>query len=187
MDKKEKIFESAHVLFLEKGIEKTSVREITEKAQVAKGTFYLYFENKQDLISAFIHHQLVSVINQTIQNIDKTDSDWFHQFFDQLIQVCAGSADMLHFLEKNMDSKELLAAVAFNHDQTEEELKDSKIVIEMEKMGYEKEDAVIRMMLGMRIVLSACYDSLILKNSFTLDKIRPYILSLTDHLFSEVK
>ncbi|TCT14887.1 TetR family transcriptional regulator [Natranaerovirga pectinivora] len=46
---KRKILEAAEALFYEKDISKTSVNEIVEKAGVAKGTFYLYFESKDEL------------------------------------------------------------------------------------------------------------------------------------------
>ncbi|NLK99315.1 MAG: TetR/AcrR family transcriptional regulator [Clostridiales bacterium] len=47
---KMRIFQSAKKLFQQKGFEATSVREIVEDAGCAKGTFYLYFETKVDLL-----------------------------------------------------------------------------------------------------------------------------------------
>ena len=47
--KKEGLLEAAYQLFLEKGVNKTSVDEIVKKANVAKGTFYLYFKDKYDI------------------------------------------------------------------------------------------------------------------------------------------
>ncbi len=47
---REKIVSSAMELFARKGFDKTTVDEIVAKAGVAKGTFYLYFKSKDDLI-----------------------------------------------------------------------------------------------------------------------------------------
>ena len=44
--KLEALYKSAYDLFIEQGIEKTSVSDITKRAGVAKGTFYLYFTDK---------------------------------------------------------------------------------------------------------------------------------------------
>ena len=41
--KMDALFQSAYDLFLNQGIEKTSISDIAKKAGVAKGTFYLYF------------------------------------------------------------------------------------------------------------------------------------------------
>ncbi|WP_099210037.1 TetR/AcrR family transcriptional regulator [Thermococcus henrietii] len=47
---REKLVSSAMELFAKKGFDKTTVDEIVARAGVAKGTFYLYFKSKDDLI-----------------------------------------------------------------------------------------------------------------------------------------
>ena len=42
--KMDALFQSAYDLFLNQGIEKTSISDIAKKAGVAKGTFYLYLQ-----------------------------------------------------------------------------------------------------------------------------------------------
>ena len=49
MDKKEAILQAAKALFSEKGYKGTSISDITERAGIAAGTFYLYFESKIQL------------------------------------------------------------------------------------------------------------------------------------------
>ena len=46
------LMDAAERLFLEKGFSATSVSEIVEGADVAKGTFYLYFKTKDDVLTA---------------------------------------------------------------------------------------------------------------------------------------
>ncbi|HWP49791.1 MAG TPA: TetR/AcrR family transcriptional regulator [Candidatus Limnocylindrales bacterium] len=50
IETKEKIFKAALSLFLEKGFENTTVEEITEKADVGKGTFFNYFPRKESIL-----------------------------------------------------------------------------------------------------------------------------------------
>lgn len=55
IDKEEKrcdIALSAIDLFCEKGIQQTSIDEIAKSAGVAKGTIYLYFKNKEEIVFA---------------------------------------------------------------------------------------------------------------------------------------
>lgn len=47
---KRKIYQSAIELIQNKGYENVSIEDIVQKANTAKGTFYLYFKSKQDLI-----------------------------------------------------------------------------------------------------------------------------------------
>jgi TetR/AcrR family fatty acid metabolism transcriptional regulator len=47
---KQKILDAASALFCEKGVFKTTLDEIADKAGVAKGTIYLYIKQKEDLL-----------------------------------------------------------------------------------------------------------------------------------------
>jgi AcrR family transcriptional regulator len=49
-EKREALLDAAIDLFRARGIEDTTVEEITRRAGVAKGTFYLYFRTKDDLV-----------------------------------------------------------------------------------------------------------------------------------------
>ncbi|MBC3842329.1 helix-turn-helix transcriptional regulator [Streptacidiphilus sp. 4-A2] len=50
---KERIYSCAMELFTEKGYEHTSVDEIAEAADVARGTFFNHYQRKEDLITAW--------------------------------------------------------------------------------------------------------------------------------------
>lgn len=51
-EKRKNLLNSAHKLFASQGISGTSISQICEEAKVAKGTFYLYFENKDEILRA---------------------------------------------------------------------------------------------------------------------------------------
>jgi len=48
---RQKLLESAWQLFQDKGYERTTVEDITEAADVAKGTFFNYFETREAMLS----------------------------------------------------------------------------------------------------------------------------------------
>lgn len=50
--RREELMDAAQKLFLEKGFLATSVDEIVRDADVAKGTFYLHFKSKDDVMAA---------------------------------------------------------------------------------------------------------------------------------------
>ncbi len=54
-----RIIQAALELFTQKGFEKTSVESITRKAGVAKGTFYNFFEKKEDVLLYFLDREYV--------------------------------------------------------------------------------------------------------------------------------
>ena len=53
-EKRRALLDAAYELFLERGTAKTSVEDITSRAKVAKGTFYLYFRDKGSVTQALL-------------------------------------------------------------------------------------------------------------------------------------
>ena len=47
--KRDSLLMAAFALFTQKGINDTSISDIAKKANMAKGTFYLYFKDKFDI------------------------------------------------------------------------------------------------------------------------------------------
>ena len=55
---RERLFRSALQLFAQKGFEETTVEDITEAADVGKGTFFNYFPSKDHILIAFSDMQI---------------------------------------------------------------------------------------------------------------------------------
>ena len=49
--KQNSLYQAAFDLFTNKGFAKTTISDIVKKAELAKGTFYLYFEDKYELLN----------------------------------------------------------------------------------------------------------------------------------------
>ena len=54
LQRRNTILNEAEKLFIEEGFEKTTVKDIAARAGVAKGTFYYYFDTKEDIISSLL-------------------------------------------------------------------------------------------------------------------------------------
>ncbi len=52
--RKQELLKIAYDMFITRGYENTSVDEIIEKAQIAKGTYYYYFESKEQMLEEVI-------------------------------------------------------------------------------------------------------------------------------------
>ena len=51
-ERRGELMTSAQRLFLKQGVGPTTIEQITDGAKVAKGTFYLYFSSKEDILAA---------------------------------------------------------------------------------------------------------------------------------------
>lgn len=56
--RKNELIKIAYKKFLENGYEQTSVDEIIEDAQIAKGTFYYYFQSKEQMLDEVVEMML---------------------------------------------------------------------------------------------------------------------------------
>jgi len=68
---KKLLYDSAMMLFKEKGYNNVSVDEIVKKAGTAKGTFYIYYDTKAKIIMELIR-EYDDYYNEIIKKMDKT-------------------------------------------------------------------------------------------------------------------
>lgn len=65
LDKRERILEAATRTFAEKGFFNAKISEIARQAEVADGTIYLYFKNKDDILIQIFEY----MVERHLQNI----------------------------------------------------------------------------------------------------------------------
>ncbi|MBQ7083715.1 MAG: TetR/AcrR family transcriptional regulator, partial [Anaerotignum sp.] len=99
LNTKKNIYEAAITLVQEKGFENVSIEDITTRANTAKGTFYLYFKSKQDLI----YHTIDMYDEISFQSYEKVkDLPTFEQ---QLVQyLCYANEEILLIGEKILNA-----------------------------------------------------------------------------------
>jgi AcrR family transcriptional regulator len=76
-ERRDELMTAAQRLFLEHGVRPTTIEQITSAANVAKGTFYLYFSSKEDVLAALgdrFAQQHLARIEAAIAG--KPDDDW---------------------------------------------------------------------------------------------------------------
>lgn len=83
MTKKQLILDAAIELFAEKGIESTSVQQITDKCGISKGSFYLIFKSKEELIIAIIDYFMQSFLATVDHAVNTSNSgdEKLYQYF----------------------------------------------------------------------------------------------------------
>ncbi len=82
---KQKLHKAAVKLFLEKGFDMVSIDDITSEAGTAKGTFYLYFNNKEHII---------------MEEFSKIDSNAYPEIFKRIDKSKSASETLLLFVKE---------------------------------------------------------------------------------------
>jgi len=84
---KNKLLNSAEKVFGEKGYYEASVSDITRRARVSTGTFYIYYDSKLEIFRDLIrnlNHELRKTIKISTQNLEKrrdVEDRGFREFF----------------------------------------------------------------------------------------------------------
>lgn len=85
-DKRDMLVRAAIETIKEKGFEKSSVSQIVSKAGVAQGTFYLYFQSKNEVVP-YIAQKIFNDQLERIKNRDLKRSGSVQDFIQMLIEV----------------------------------------------------------------------------------------------------
>ncbi|WP_306262710.1 TetR/AcrR family transcriptional regulator [Pararhizobium sp. IMCC21322] len=96
LEKERRIKEAARALFIEKGYENATIRQITKRADVGIGTIFRYAANKRDLLF-FIYNDMRADFRS--QSVDDIPSDisliaQLEQFFGHLIEFFATQPEL---------------------------------------------------------------------------------------------
>ncbi|SEN39958.1 DNA-binding transcriptional regulator, AcrR family [Mesobacillus persicus] len=71
-EKKKRLFDSGMKLFASKGYHRTSIQEITNEAGVSKGSFYVYFQSKEEFMLTAYQH-FYSQMKERIERVRQVD------------------------------------------------------------------------------------------------------------------
>lgn len=104
--KNEQIVEAAYELFLEQGVESVSIQEIADRAGVAKGTFYLYFHDKDELKEAIIAQKSNELFQYAISALHQTGITDFEAqiifIIDYVLDILEHNQEALKLISKNL-------------------------------------------------------------------------------------
>jgi AcrR family transcriptional regulator len=86
---REAIYETAMTLFLQKGFDNVTIEDITHQIEIAKGTFFNYFPNKESILLYFMRRHLDEVKDQIPRVIKeaKTTQQKLHCLFSILAKM----------------------------------------------------------------------------------------------------
>ena len=96
-DKKEKIINAAKKEFARISFEKTSIQNIVEDAKIARGSFYQYFESKEDLLTYILQTHIDCINSNVEQTLIKSNGDIFQIYlnmYENILKQCSQKQDI---------------------------------------------------------------------------------------------
>ncbi|BCS80420.1 TetR/AcrR family transcriptional regulator [Anaerocellum diazotrophicum] len=177
--KENKLLEAAYNLFIEKGITATAIDEIVKKAGVAKGTFYLYFKDKEDILEKLILKKSSEIVKKALQEVSTKDFtspvDKFLYFLEYIIDYLSKNRVLFKFLKKDF-SWVFYKKITDNEQFTE--LKRAKeMFLKNFNTNYTQEELEIVVFMILELVSSLTYSSIVNNEPDSIEKVKPLLLS----------
>lgn len=171
------LLDSAFSLFITKGIEKTSVSDITKKAKVAKGTFYLYFKNKYDINDTLIFNKSTEIFNAVKSALEKENISEFHDkiifIVDYIIDLLDKSPIMLSFIAKNLSWAVFKKVII---EDNEEDNKFKKYFYDLiDTSGYKFDNQELMLYTILEFVNSTCYNVILYNEPVKLEVLKKFL------------
>lgn len=175
--KKEALLSTAFDLFTSQGIQKTSISDIVNRAGVAKGTFYLYFQDKYDIRNKLIAHkaaQIFKIADEKLHTKNISDlEDRIIFLVNDIIDQFNNNKILLNFISKNLSwgifKNELISGetddVDFYNIFTS--------VFEQSEKKYQNPELLIFMII--ELTSSTCYSSVLYGEPVSIRELKPYL------------
>ena len=178
--KRQRLLDAAYDLFQTKGAESTTIDEIARQAQVAKGTFYLYFRDKKAILDALVFDICHKVFRDACENVlasHRTDSltENIIQVVDYIIDYFKRDPLTLSVLCRNFGWRPILEVELGKSDDPL--LQHLQVAIRSNPaMAHRSEAEVINLIyVLMEMVGSVCYASIIEHAPDNIDNMKPVL------------
>lgn len=106
MNKEEYIIEQAKLLFSEIGYKATTMDLLATKCNMGKGTLYLYYKSKEDVLKSIIE-QLIETIKEKVDQIDTKSGDFNGQIMKFLREMLSYKKEQEMLVKLVYEAKQL--------------------------------------------------------------------------------
>ena len=182
-EKRRALLDAAYELFLERGTAKTSVEDITSRAKVAKGTFYLYFQDKGAVMQALLGRVSYQLLNNACEAVERqtgleTFPDKMVAVIDHIIEALRRDTVVLKFLERNFVWPGL-DQIEASRDAEPLMRKLLNVVLASPEMAGRTEREVYQRITALgSMCMSVCYSSILEGKPDNIDSMKPVLYDI---------
>lgn len=179
--KKELLLSAAFDLFVEKGPSSTAIDEIVRRAGVAKGTFYLYFRDRNEILNHLIAQKSALVIREAdaaaLKRGPSSADEELLFIVDEVVERFRRDPKLLALIYKNL-SWGLFAKALGGGDEGKRDL------VERLSGGKALEDFAKVVSMVLELVSSVSYSAIILEEPAGIEEMKPLLLESVRRLIA---
>lgn len=180
-NKEERLLDEGFKLFTTKGLKNTSIQDIVNKANVAKGTFYLYFKDKYELHDILIMKKSKKLFNDALNSLNKSKVT---DFVDQIIYIVDYVIDelikdpiLIQFIAKDLAwgvfNKTILEL--YSREEAEEDGLVSLFLTGVEENNIKLDNPQVSLFMIIELVSSTCFTSILYSEPLPIKEYKPFL------------
>ncbi len=182
--KRKNLLEAAYELFTTKGINETAIDDIVKKAGVAKGTFYLYFKNKYDIVDRIVLNKSSAVLKQAMDRVkyeakdkEKLDAEQLILFLDNIIDYLDKNKTVLKLIHKNLTWGFFKKILNDNYTESAKEIHEmfDVFIYYLKEKGKDEKEAIKIFFTALELTSSISYNSIINKEPYDIEEMKPIL------------
>ena len=177
------LMNSAYELFTEVGFHKTTIAEIARRAGLGKGTFYLYYRDKEDVRDSVIVQRSGQLLQAAIDNTDleKPGMSFYERLItitDYIIDYLTENKELFKFISKSLGSG--LLAEKNENDASSAGLMDLEEFIRelLKKRRVVLKDQRLFVYTIIELISSTCYSVVVDSQPVTIEEYKPYLYNV---------
>ena len=180
--KREALLMAAFSLFTSKGINETSISDIASKANMAKGTFYLYFKDKYDIRDKLITEQARQLFdNATIELMEEelpTLEKKVLFIADRVIDKLQENKILMRFISKNLSWGVFHDMLVTGGDEMEGLSFYDAYYKLLEESGRKFRNPDLMLFMIVELINSTCHNVILYEEPVTMDELKPELNAL---------
>ncbi len=190
-DKQNRLLDNAFKLFTQKGVKDTSIQEIVDNANVAKGTFYLYFKDKYEIRDILISKKSTKLFNNALKDLRKTDikilSEQVVFIIDHVINALVKKPLLLKFISKNLSWGIYNQTVQkiYQENSNEENGVLQLFLKGIEENNIKLENPEVTLYMIIELVSSTCFNSILYNSPLPIENFKPFLYDTIRKLINE--
>lgn len=187
-EKENNLLNAAFSLFTEKGVKKTSVQEIVDKAGVAKGTFYLYFKDKYDVQDYLIAKKSKQLFYEAMRSLEKENITDYKEkiiyIIDYVINEFIKNKLLLKFIAKNL-------SWGLYNDKISSIIDDSSLglldlfIEDVKRNNIKLENPEVTLFMIIELTSSTVFSSITTGKPLAIEDFKPYLYNEIRKMLSE--
>lgn len=189
--KEERLLEHAFKLFTEKGVKSTSIQEITDSAEVAKGTFYLYFKDKYEIRDILIAEKSKKLFNNALKALRKTNLSTLTEqvtfIINHVIDALSKNTLLLKFISKNLSwgiYNETIRKI-YERDGKKEDGVRNLFLKGIREKNINLKNPDVTLYIIIELVSSTCFNSILYEEPLPIEEFKPYLFETIRNLINE--